>query len=260
MDGFRVIDTHAHLNDKSYKHDIGDVIDKAEKAGVYRIINVGYDIESSKKAIEMSKRHKILYSSIGIHPHDAKDAPINAIEKLEKMAEEPKVVALGEMGLDYYRDLSPRDIQRDLFISQLELSKKLGIPFVIHDRDAHGEILDVLKIYGKGQRGVLHCFSGSVEMAKECVKLGFYISIAGPVTYKNARKLIDVVREVPIDRLLIETDCPYLTPEPHRGKRNEPSLVIEVAKKIAEIKEEDLQGVAKVTTKNALELFNRIQG
>ena len=253
------IDTHAHLNDKAFIKDLETVINGAVGAGVERIINVGYDLSSSRIALDIAKKYPQLYAAVGIHPHDAKAAPKDYLDRIQSLSQEPKVVAIGEMGLDFYRNLSPPNIQKEVFIGQLELAIKLNKPFIIHDREAHVEILSILKEKGKNVQGVLHCFSGSKEMAIECVKMGYYISIAGPVTYKNAKKLLEVSLEVPLDRLLIETDCPYLTPEPFTGGRNEPSLVVEVAKKIAAIRGVGIEIIAKATTENAYRLFDGLK-
>ncbi|NLC39138.1 MAG: TatD family hydrolase [Clostridia bacterium] len=249
-------DTHVHLNDRQYKDDWEETVKRAQEAGVVLMINVGYDLPSSRRAVQMAQGRDGLYAAVGIHPHDALTLNEAALAELRSLAGHPRVVAVGEMGLDYYRDLSPREVQRKAFRQQLRLARELGKPVIIHDRDAHGDVLKILR-EEKAQElgGVLHCFSGSWEMAREAIKMGFYISFAGPVTYKNARRLLEVARQVPLNRLLLETDCPYLTPEPHRGRRNEPLYVALVAEKIAELRGMDLEELAAATLSNARTLF-----
>jgi TatD DNase family protein len=250
------IDSHVHLMDRKYNRDLPQVLANAREAGLTAMINVGYDVASSREAVAMAEAEDDLYAVVGIHPHDAVTCTGEALEELEQLVLNRKVVAVGEMGLDYYRDLSPRDVQKQAFRDQLNLAKKVNKPIVIHDRDAHGDVMDLLreeKIPEAG--GVLHCFSGSWEMARQAMKMGIYISIAGPVTFKNARRLQDIAKLVPLDYLLIETDCPYLTPEPHRGHRNEPAYVVEVAKMIAAVKGLPLEEIALATTANAKKLF-----
>lgn len=250
------IDSHVHLMDRKFQQDLPQVLANAREAGLIAMINVGYDVASSCEAVAMAQAEDDLYAVVGIHPHDAKTCSAAALEELEQLAQDPKVVAVGETGLDYYRDLSPRDVQKQAFRDQLNLAKKVNKPIVLHDRDAHGDLMDILreeKVPEAG--GVLHCYSGSWEMAREAMKMDLYISIAGPVTFKNARRLQDIAKLMPLDYLLIETDCPYLTPEPYRGRRNEPAYVVEVAKMIASVKRLPLEEVAQATTANAKKLF-----
>jgi len=254
-----LFDTHAHLDDTKYKQDRKEMLDRARAAGVELIVNVGYDIPSSKRSVHLARENDFVYAAVGIHPHDAKDVNDQTFEELRKLAGEPKVVALGEMGLDYFRNLSPKEVQQRVFREQITLAKELGLPIIVHDRDAHGDILNILKEEGAGKAGgILHCFSGSWEMARECINLGFYISFAGPVTFNNAGRLREVVAKVPLEQMLVETDAPYLTPEPHRGKRNESAYVAHVAAKIAEIKGLDYEEVAKVTFINGKKVFGII--
>ncbi|NLC77566.1 MAG: TatD family hydrolase [Clostridia bacterium] len=250
------IDSHVHLMDRKYNQDLPQVLANARAAGVSAMVNIGYDLDSSRRAVAMAKEEDDLYAVVGIHPHDAVTCTPEALAELEQLAGEQKVVAIGEMGLDYYRNLSPKDAQQQSFRDQLRLAKKLNKPIVIHDRDAHGDVMDILreeKIPEAG--GVLHCYSGSWEMARQAMKMGLYISIAGPVTFNNARRLQDIAKLMPLSHLLIETDCPYLTPEPYRGRRNEPAYVVEVAKMIASVKGVPLEEVARATTMNAKRLF-----
>lgn len=250
-------DSHAHLDDRKYNDDRHEMLMRARENGISYIINVGYDIPSSKRSVALAQKYEFIYAAVGIHPHDAEAEGDKGLEHLAELSSNPKVVAIGEMGLDYYRDLSPRDKQKDMFRKQIRLALDLKKPIIVHDRDAHGDVMNILKEENASLTGgVLHCFSGSLEMAKECLKMGFYISIAGPVTFNNARKLQEVAAEIPLDRLLIETDAPYLTPEPNRGKRNESAFVVNVAQRIAELKNITVKEVALATTVNAKNLFN----
>lgn len=255
-----LIDTHAHLNNPKLAPDIEDVLDRARQAKVKQIINVGADVQSSNQAVAQALKFSQVYATVGIHPHDAHGATEDDFRELERLATHEKVVAWGEIGLDYYYNHSPRETQQHVFSKQMEIAHKLALPVIIHNRDAHADIVAELQRWQGKVRGVLHCFSGSLETAQICLKLGYYISIAGPVTFKNARKLQRVVGGVPLDRLLIETDCPYLTPEPHRGKRNEPAYVRHVAIKVAEILGVSVQEVATQTTRNAHNLFKIASG
>lgn len=251
-----LFDTHAHLDDEGYDADRDDMIQRARAAGVAHIVNVGYDLESSLRSIKLAEKYDLIYAAVGIHPHGAGEAEPGYLEELEKLAAHPKVVALGEIGLDYYRDLSPRPVQLKVFQEQMALAKKLQKPIIIHDRDAHGDIMDILREEGLGPSGgVMHCYSGSWEMAKECLAMGFYISIAGPVTFPNAPKLKDVAARIPPDRLLIETDAPYLTPVPHRGKRNESAYVAYTAKEIARLRGMETEDLASLCAENGRKFF-----
>ena len=212
-------------------------------------------MESSARAVALAESHPDVYAAVGVHPHDAGTVNEEDYLKLAQWAMLPKVTAIGEIGLDYYYDLSPRDVQKTVFCRQLDLARQVGKPFIIHDRDAHGDILDIVRKQAQGLSGVFHCFSGSWEMAKELLKLGYYLAIGGPVTFKNAAKVQRVAAQIPLDRLLIETDCPYLTPHPHRGHRNEPAYVRLVAEEIARIRNISLEELAAATTFNAKQLF-----
>lgn len=252
----KFIDTHTHIYMKDFHRDREQVLDRYRQAGGQEMICVAIDLDSIPPTLKLAEKYPFIYAVVGIHPHYAQDVPENYLELLAQEAGRPKVVALGEMGLDYYRDLSPRGVQQRVFMEQLDLARELDKPVVIHDRDAHGDLLDILRREGVGKAGgIMHCFSGSLEMARECIKLGLYISLAGPVTFKNARKLKEVAAKVPIDRLLIETDCPYLTPEPYRGKRNEPSYVKYTAAHIAELRGLKPEELAAATTANARKIF-----
>lgn len=252
-----IVDSHAHVEDEAFEEGVAAVMDRAREAGVEIVINPGYDVRSSRVAAENAAIHKGLYAMAGIHPHDAAGVGDDELEEISKLLSMPRVVGIGEIGLDYYRDLSPRDEQVRVFRAQLELAKNLGCPVQIHSRDAHLETHSILKEYARDVPAiVLHCYSGSAEMAAELIKLGFFISLGGPVTYRNARRPVEVARDVPLDRLLVETDSPYLPPSPYRGQRNEPAYVVEVVRKIAEIKGVSVEKVAQATAMNAMEVFS----
>lgn len=252
-----LIDTHAHIDGKEFITDFDEMLNRAGDAGVTRIIAVGGDVESSRRAGELAKIHENIFCSAGIHPHDAARVSENCYDVIARLAaENPKTVAIGEIGLDFYRDRSPRDIQEIVFRRFLIMASELSLPVIIHDRDAHEQILRTIKEErSRGIGGVLHCFSGDLKMAQECVDLGFYLSVPGTITFPSNEQLRDVVRGIPIDRLLLETDCPYLAPVPHRGKRNEPAYLRITAEKVAELKGLSLEDVARITTHNAENLF-----
>lgn len=252
-----LFDTHAHLDDGRFDEDRKEVIAQCREVGVELILNAAADLQTSHKCIALAKEYDMIYASVGVHPHEAKSMDKSTIAELQDLAANPKVKAIGEIGLDYHYDFSPRDVQKQRFMEQIDLAKQLKLPIIVHDRESHGDIMDIFKKMNvKGMGGVLHSFSGSVEMARECLKLGFYLSISGPVTFKNAVKTVEVVKEVPLDMLLIETDSPYLTPVPHRGKRNYPGYVRYVAEKLAEIKGISFEEVAQRTLENGRKLFD----
>jgi TatD DNase family protein len=251
-----LFDTHAHYNDAVFDADRMGSIANAKQNGVEYIITVSSDIASSIENITLAQNNDIFYAAVGIHPHNVIDLNNNIISALTDFASYPEVVAIGEIGLDYFYENSPREAQKIWFTKQISLAKSVKLPIIVHDRDAHEDMLNILKsekAYEVG--GVLHCFSGSVEMAREIVNLGFFISFAGPVTFKNANKLLEVARYVPDDMLLIETDSPYLAPEPHRGGRNESANVRFIAEKLAKIRGKSLEYIAEITTSNAKRLF-----
>ncbi len=254
------IDTHAHVYDEKFAADLPAVIARAEEAGVARIVSMGDTMAASARVVADAEAYPALYAAVGIHPENAAPLTGEMRAQLLRWARHPKVVAIGEIGLDYYweKDADRRLIQRELFAAQLHLARKADLPVCIHDREAHGDTLRILAEEGQGLTGVLHCYSGSIETARQLWKMGFYIGIDGPLTYKNAAKLPDIVRAAPRDRLLIETDSPYLAPVPLRGKRNEPAYVVHVAAKIAEVRGESLEEVAQYTTENALRLYPKL--
>jgi TatD DNase family protein len=252
-----LFDSHAHLDGERFEGDREQVIAHAKENGVGLIMNPGADLQTSMDAIALAEKYDMIYAAVGTHPHDAKDMDEITLELYRGLAGKPKVKAIGEIGLDFYYDNSPRDIQRQWFRRQIQLAKEVSLPIIIHDREANDEVMQILKEEKAFDVGVvMHCYSGSAELARQYVKLGAYISIAGPVTYNNARKTVEVVERIPLEHLFIETDSPYLTPVPHRGKRNDPSLVRFVAEKIAEIKKISFEEVAHQTTANAKKFFN----
>lgn len=249
-------DTHTHLNAPQFDEDRHEVIARARESGISRIINVGFNRETIPTSIALAEQYDFIYSTVGWHPQDAKDMTPEDLAWIEQLCSHDKVVAIGEIGLDYYWDTSPKDVQDRVFREQIRLARKLNMPIVIHNRDAHQDIIRVLREEKAAEvGGVMHCFSGSWETAKMCLDMNFYISFGGPVTFKNARQPKEVLEKVPLDRLLIETDAPYLTPHPFRGKRNETAYVKLVAETAAQIKGLTLEELAHATTKNAVTLF-----
>jgi TatD DNase family protein len=250
-----LVDTHAHLDSGRFKLDREEVISRSLAAGVHAIVTVGADLASSRQAVALAQRYPCVYAAVGIHPHGAARVEHDDLAELARLSEHQAVVAIGEMGLDFFRNLSPPDIQREVFAAQLELARQVDKPVIVHDREAHNETMSILRDKAQGLRGVLHCFSGDWDMAMQAKELGFCISLAGPATFYNARGLQQLVRKLPLDNMLIETDCPYLAPHPYRGRRNEPAYVRLVADKIAALKETPFERVAEVTTANASRLF-----
>lgn len=248
-------DSHAHIDDERFDADREEVIARATAAGVSLIVNVGADMESSARSMALAEKYQLIYAAVGMHPHDAKNMQEQDYIRLERWADHPKVVAIGEIGLDYHYDLSPRPVQKEVFLRQLDLARKTGKPFIVHEREAHADTLDIIRVAAKGLEGVFHCFSGSVETAREYLKMGFYISVAGPVTFAKSVKTKEVAKYAPLDRLLVETDAPYLTPHPFRGKRNEPAYVRLVAEEIAKLRNLSLEELAEATTNNVKRLL-----
>lgn len=250
----RLIDTHAHLEDKKFANDRYQVIERAKQEGIQTIINIGSDLITSKQSIELSKKYDFIYATVGIHPHDAAKFNDNAYESFLELTKNEKVVGIGEIGLDYYRDLSPRPIQQNVFRQFIRLAKTTNLPIIVHDRESHSDILKILKEEETDEvGGVLHSFSGDVNMLKEVIDLGFYISISGVVTYSDS--LSKIVKLIPHERLLIETDCPYLTPVPYRGKRNEPAYLKHTAEKVSQILGITTEEIANITTSNTDRIF-----
>ena len=248
-------DSHAHFDDKRFDCDRDEILLSMARNGISNIVNIGADIESSKSTVKLAEKYDFIYAAVGVHPHDVKDMNEGMLSGIAELSRNKKVVAIGEIGLDYYYDNSPRDTQKYWFEKQMELAYELKLPVVIHSRDATEDTIKICsenKIHG----GIIHCFSGSVESAKIFLDLGYHISFAGPVTFKNARNLPEVAKIVPEDRLLIETDCPYMAPEPHRGERNSSIFVRHVAEKLAEIRGVSVEHIANITSDNARKLFN----
>jgi TatD DNase family protein len=252
-----VIDSHSHLDDSSFDADRGEVIQRARDAGLESIVTIGCDLETSRAAVKLAEQHDLVYATVGIHPHEAKSANGSVLDQLRELAAHPKVVAWGETGLDYHYMHSPKETQLQVFREQIRLAREVGLPLVIHMREAQDDTLSVLR-QEQADRigGVFHCFSGDMTLAETAPKMNFLLSIAGVVTFSKAHRLQEVVKKTPLDHLMIETDCPYLTPVPHRGKRNEPSYVRFVAEKIAELKSPMTpQEVVRATAANAKRLF-----
>ena len=253
-----IFDSHAHYDDEAFEEDRHQVIQSLQQKGVCNVINVGANLERSKDSIALAAQYPFIYAAVGIHPGDVKDAPADYQEQLEQLIKQPKVVAVGEIGLDYhYEDNAPRDVQIAFFETQLQLANQYQLPVIIHDREAHADTMDLLKKYKP--KGVVHCFSGSVEMAKEVIKLGMYIGLGGAVTFKNAKKLVETAKEIPLERILVETDSPYLCPEPNRGKRNDSSQIRYVIDKIAAIRGILPEEVEKQTEINARNMYGLLQ-
>jgi TatD DNase family protein len=251
-----LIDSHAHLELEPLAHDPSGVIERATAAGVIAIVSVGIDISDAEKVLGIADQFKRVFASLGFHPHNAKDAHDGALAKMEELARSPKVVAYGEIGLDFFRNLSPRSVQIKVFADQLELAKRLAKPVVIHLRNAYEEGLDILEKAAPFRAGgVIHCFSGDQSDADRALELGFYISIPGTVTYKKNEGLREIVSRLPEDRILLETDAPFLAPEPLRGKNNEPAFIAHTARKVAEVRQVSVQNISRATTANAIRLF-----
>ena len=247
-------DTHCHLYYQDLRNDIPAVLNRAAKLGVNRFICVGTNIQDSRKCLELANAHEKIYATAGVHPHDAKDTSKDYLDQICDLLKFDKMIAAGEMGLDYYRNISEPEIQNRVFCEQMELAQSMGKPVIFHNRDADVDVLKVLSDFSN-VTGVAHCFSSNLETAKAFLDLGYYISFAGNLTFKNSH-LPEVAKELPLDRILVETDCPYLSPVPYRGKPNEPGRTKFVAEKLAEIHNESLDVIAKKTSENATALFN----
>jgi len=252
-----LFDTHAHLNDAKFDGDREQVIDRARNEfGVKYIVNVGYNRETIRTSLQLAETYDFVYSSVGWHPHDAIDCTDEDLAWIRSLIEHPKVVALGEMGLDYYWDHSPRDVQAEVFRKQIAIAKETGLPIIIHDRDAHEDVVRILKEENAQEvGGVMHCFGGDLKIMEECLNMNFMIGLGGPVTFKNAKLPKEIAAHVPLDRLVVETDCPYLAPHPYRGKRNETGYVRFVAETIAQIRGLSLEELSEITMRNAMRLF-----
>ena len=252
-----LIDSHAHLDGEKFADDRAAVVERALASGVVKIITMGDSLESSARSVALTEEFDPVYAAVGIHPEEVQPMTAATDDQLAAWAAQEKVVAIGEIGLDYYweKDEEKRALQRAIFVRQLDLARQLRLPVCIHDREAHGDMMKILKTEGRGLRGVLHCYSGSWEMAAELLKGDWYFGIDGPLTYKNAAKLPEIVQRLPAERILVETDSPYLSPMPFRGKRNEPAHVLYVAKKAAELRGESLEAFARATRENTRDLY-----
>jgi TatD DNase family protein len=250
----RLIDTHAHLDDRAFDKDRAAMI-----AGLFAadigVITVGANLASSREAVRLAERHRGIWATVGVHPHDAKTVTPSVLRELEDLAKSLRVVAIGEIGLDYYRDLSSRDVQRRAFAEQLELARKLKLPVVLHNRESTDDLVAILRKAGRTHAGVVHSFLGDLALAETFLGLGFHLGVGGPITYPANAALRDAVRRVPLERIVLETDCPYLTPIPHRGKRNEPAYVELVAQAVAELRGIPVTAIARQTVDNAVRLF-----
>ena len=248
-------DSHAHVNDRRFDEDRTELINSLFENEIYAFTEIGYDIESSQRAVELANEYERIYAAVGVHPADVDKLNDDGIKQIENMLTKEKVVALGEIGLDYHFDDNPeRDVQKKWFEAQIDVAKRNNMPIVVHSRDAMEDTINILKASGHYD-GIIHCYSGSKESAKILLDMGFYISISGPVTFKNAGKLVEVAKYIPDDRILIETDCPYLAPEPYRGKRNCPLYVKNVCEKIAEFREMPTEKLAEITKNNAKAVY-----
>lgn len=251
-----IFDTHAHYNDKAFDGDRDALLSGLSAHGIDRVVNIGASIRSTKRTLELTEQYPFVYGTVGVHPNETGDLNDQLMEWLDEAADRPKVVAIGEIGLDYYWDEPDREVQKYWFVRQLELAEKKGLPVVIHSRDAARDTLDIIKEQNAGRTGgVIHCFSYGPELAKEYLNLGFYLGIGGVITFKNARKLKEVVEYMPMDRLVLETDCPYLAPEPFRGQRNSSLNLPYVVKAISEIKGISQEEIMEITFKNAETLY-----
>lgn len=250
-----LFDTHAHYDAEQFDADRDAVLASLPGRGVALVVNPGCDLPSSRKAVELAERYPFLYAAVGYHPENCAPWQDSDVDVLREMAAHPRVVAIGEIGLDYYwEENPPRDHQKKVFRAQLALARELGLPVIVHDREAHGDSLDIVRAF-PGVRGVFHCFSGSAEMARELVKLGWMISFTGVLTYKNARKAVEAAQAVPLERLMIETDSPYMAPVPHRGKRNDSGYVVHICERLAQLKGISPEECARVTLENGKRFF-----
>lgn len=252
-----LFDTHMHLNARQFKEDQAEVIERAKDMGVSYMVVVGFDEETIPLAMELAEKYDHIYAAVGWHPVDAVHYKEEHLEWLKSLTKHPKVVALGEMGLDYHWDTSPKDVQEEVFRKQIRLAKELEMPIIIHNREATADVIQILQEEKAAEvGGIMHCYSGTLEEVQPCLDMNFYISLAGPVTFKNAKEVKEVAKIIPLDRLLIETDAPYLAPHPYRGKRNEPSYVKLVAEEIAKLREMDYETICELTTRNAFDIFS----
>lgn len=250
-----IIETHAHLNDEAFKDDLDAVINKCKESNILTIIECAFSVESNYKVIDIANKYDLVYCAVGLHPENVNELTDTTFSEIEKLIANPKVKAIGECGLDYYWTKETKDLQKEVFIKHMELAYKYDLPLIIHAREAIQDTYDLLKGFNKPLKGVMHGFTGSIEMAKEFIKIGFYIGVGGVVTFKNANNVKALVKELDLNKILLETDCPYLTPVPFRGKRNDPSYIPYIVDEISNLKEISQDIIECITTKNAKELF-----
>lgn len=248
-----IFDSHAHYDDERFNEDREELLARLQAEGLAGVVSIGASLSTSRAAVELAQRYSFVYAAVGVHPIDADNLPDDYIEQLRELAAQPKVCAIGEIGLDYHYNSENKARQREVFVRQLELAQQLSLPVVIHDRDAHRDTLEILREYKP--KGVVHCFSGSEEMAQEVIRLGMYVGFTGVVTFKNARRALEAAQSIPLDRLLIETDCPYLAPEPHRGHRCDSSMLDRVVDKLAPLHGVTPEQFVEKTARNAAALF-----
>ncbi len=251
-------DTHAHYDDECFAQDRDALLESLPQSGVDLVVNAGTDIPTSHFGLELAEKYDFIYAAVGVHPHEAKSLTIDTITELTELTQRPKAVAIGEIGLDYHYDFSPRQQQCHVFRMQMELAQELGLPVIVHDRDAHEDCMKIVREF-PDVRGVFHCYSGSREMGHELLKMGWYLSFTGSITFKNARRALELVAEMPLERLMLETDCPYLTPEPHRGSRNDSRFLPYIGEKVAQLRGMPLEEVARVTKENGKRFFGIVE-
>lgn len=250
-----IFDSHAHYDDESFNEDREQVIKEIHDNGVIAVLNCGASLQGARDSLKLAEKYDFFYAAVGVHPENANELTDEAFEEIKEMTKNPKVRAIGEIGLDYYwEENPPKEVQKEVFRRQMALARELNLPVVIHDREAHGDTLEIMKEFPE-VKGVVHCFSGSVEFARECLKLGYYIGFTGVVTFKNAKKILEVAKEVPMDKILVETDAPYMAPTPHRGKRNQSDYIKFIIEKIAEIKSISTGEMENITINNAKNLL-----
>ena len=249
-----LFDTHAHMNDPAFDPDREELLLSLQTAGVENVMNVGCCLDSSKDCIAMAEKYPFVYASVGSHPDSAAEVDEAVLEQYRQMAKHPKVRAIGEIGLDYYYEDIPREIQQKAFRLQMELARQVDLPVIIHERDAHDDGMRIVKEF-KGITGVFHCYSGSAEMARQLVNMGWYIGFTGVLTFKNARKAVETAQQIPLERIVLETDCPFMAPEPFRGKRNHPGYLYRMAERLAELRGISVEEVHAITTENAKRLY-----
>ncbi|CAM3964543.1 TatD family hydrolase [Alicyclobacillus pomorum] len=253
-----LFDTHCHLFDEQFADDVEATIDRAREAGVRYMVVPAVDVASARRAIALAERYEEIYAAVGIHPESLKALSESAFTEVEALASHPKVVAIGEIGLDYYWNVAPREVQKEVFLRQIDIARRVNLPIIIHNRDATEDTVEIIEHHCSGVTGVMHCFTGSIETARRCMKQGFYISYGGPVTFKKAENVRRAALEIPDEFLLVETDSPYLSPHPFRGKRNEPARVSLMVEKLAELRGQTFEAVAQYTLQNGRKLFYKI--